>query len=112
MSIETDLYAALSAVAPTWPTVAPSDAALPRITYQLVGGADISGYEADGTGAHFIRCQIDCWAGNYGAARKLADQARQACYDALTVGEITDNPTGFDNTTELHRASFDVKAWA
>lgn len=55
MSIEPSIYTALSALAPTWPTVAPADAALPRITFQLVAGADLSGYEADGTGAHFGR---------------------------------------------------------
>lgn len=77
-----------------------------------MAGADISGYEADGTGAHFGRWQIDCWAESYGAARALADQARAALYAALTVGEITDNPSDFDPSTELHKASFDVKAWA
>jgi hypothetical protein len=38
--------------------------------------------------------------------------ARDALYAALTVGEITDNPSDYENTTELHRVSFDVKAWA
>ena len=111
MSLEATIYSTLNALAPTWPTLAKAGTTPPYITYQLVAGADISGYEANGTGARFGRWQIDCWATDYGAARNLSEVARDALYAALTVGEITDNPSDYENTTELHRASFDVKAW-
>lgn len=77
-----------------------------------MAGRDTPSYDADGTGAKSGRWQIDCWADNYGAADVLSIQARDALYAAVTVGEITDNPDDFDSSTELHRVSFDVKAWA
>lgn len=112
MSIETDLFAALKVLAPTWPTIAPQGTVGPRITYQRVAGSDVPNYDADGSGATSARIQVDVWADNYGAARALADQARAALYAALTVGEITDNPSDYEAETKLHRASFDVAAWA
>lgn len=78
----------------------------------MVAGADTPTYDGDGTGAKFGRWQIDVWAPDYGTARGLAEQARAALYEALTVGEMMDNPSDFDPSTELHKASFDVKAWA
>jgi len=112
MSVETAIYAALNALAPTFPTVAPQGTtALPRITYQRVAGSDAPNYAGDGMGATSVRVQVDVWALDYATARRLSDQARAALYAALTVGSITDNPSDYESDTKLHRASFDVEAW-
>ncbi|WP_036114475.1 MULTISPECIES: tail completion protein gp17 [Luteibacter] len=112
MSVETALYAALKNLAPTFPTLAPQGTtALPRITYQRVAGGDASTYAGDGMGATNVRVQVDVWASDYPAARKLSDQARAALYAALAVGQVTDNPSDYESDTKLHRASFDVEAW-
>jgi hypothetical protein len=66
MSIEATIFSTMQALVPTWPTVAPAGTPTPYATFQLVGGADVSGYEADGTGAKFGRWQIDCWGADYG----------------------------------------------
>lgn len=112
MSIETDLYKALAALLPTYPTLAPQGTtALPRYTYQLVSGSDDVTFDGDARGATRRRVQVDTWASDYPTARKQSDAARAALYAALTVGEITDNPSDYEPDTKLHRASFDVEAW-
>lgn len=114
MSVETQAVAVLKTVsANVYPTIAPqvTGSTLPRITYQLVAGFDEPSYDADGSGASKRRIQIDFWAGDYGTARRLADQARAALYAGMTVGQITDNPSDYEADTKLHRASFDIEAW-
>ncbi|MEO7466721.1 MAG: DUF3168 domain-containing protein [Sphingobium limneticum] len=112
MSVETAIYAALKDVAPTFPTIAPQGTkALPRITYQRVSGSDEPNYSGDGFGATTVRVQIDVWANDYPTARDFSDRARAALYAALTVGQVTDNPSDYESDTKLHRASFDIEAW-
>lgn len=112
MSVETDLFKALDALLPTWPTLAPQGTtALPRYTYQLISGSDDVTFDADDRGATRKRIQVDTWALDYPTARRYADAARAALYAALTVGEVTDNPSDYEPDTKLHRASFDIEAW-
>lgn len=112
MTVETSIHAALKSLAPVFPTLAPQGTKeLPRITYQRVAGSDAPNYAGDGMGATSVRVQVDVWALDYPTARKLSDQARAALYSALTVGQITDNPSDYEVDTKLHRASFDVEAW-
>ncbi|MDF4024132.1 DUF3168 domain-containing protein [Luteibacter sp. PPL201] len=112
MSVETTLYGALKELAATFPTIANQGTTdLPRITYQRVSGSDEPSYDGDGMGATRVRIQVDVWAVDYPSARRLSDEARSALYAALTVGQITDNPSDYESDTKLHRASFDIEAW-
>lgn len=112
MSLEGDVYKALSAIAPTFPVVAPQGAPLPRLTYLLVSGSDEVSYDADANGATYLRVQIDAWASDFGAAARLSAQAREACYAACAVGELSYNPSEYEVDTKLFRSSFDITIWA
>ena len=111
MSLESQLYPILAAIASTYPNTAPEGADVPRITFQLIAGSDAPDFAGKGTGARQARIQIDVWALAYATSRDLAEQARAAIYAGMTVGAITDNPSGFEVDTKLHRASFDINVW-
>lgn len=110
MSMEATLYAALAALAPTYPLIAPQTAPTPRITYMTVSGREWETL-ADGGGAPRMRVQIDIWSDNYLQTKTLATQAEAALRAALMVGEITHNPDMHEPDTNLFRASFDVAIW-
>ena len=112
MDLERQLYTILSGIESTYPNVAMEGAALPRITFQWISGRDIPDFSGHGGGARQARVQIDAWATTYAEARQLAEQARLALYAGLVVGAISDNPSGFELDTGLHRASFDIQPCA
>jgi hypothetical protein len=111
MSVQGDLKAALTAIAPTWPVIAPKGTTGKRFTYQTVAGSDTLTFDDGDISAKWVRIQVDAWAGDYGTAQRMAIDARAALYVALDVGEMTTNPDDYEGAEDLHRASFDVYAW-
>lgn len=74
MSLETDLYTALQALASgrMYPDVAPEGTALPYITYQQIGGQGVNFLDPTVPSKKNARVQINVWAGTRLAAANLA----------------------------------------
>jgi hypothetical protein len=109
VTIEAEITAALTPVAPTTPFSMASPNARPRITYQKV--TSVSNESFSGEGPVRARMQIDVWADTYKQAHVLAESAKVALRAGLNVGAISDNPDDYEADTKLHRASFDVAIW-
>ena len=74
MSLESDLYAALSplASARVYPDFAPEGAALPYIVYQQVGGVAVNYLESAMPDKRNARVQVAVWATTRSEANTLA----------------------------------------
>ncbi len=116
MSAELALYAALRPLVAdrVYPDVAPSNAALPRIVFQQIGGQ--STVYADNVAAtqENARMQVVCWATTRLAATALAKQVEDTLLAATTC---TATPLGarvsdFEPDTGLYAARQDFSVWA
>lgn len=90
MSVETNLHSALTGLVAgrVYPDVAPFNAALPRVTYQQVGGEPrnyISGVPQNRNG----RFQINAWASTRIAAATLIRQIEDAVRLSTTLNAVT-----------------------
>lgn len=109
MSMDTDIVAALTPLAPTTAFGDASPAVRPRITYQTITGR--YNEHLAGPGPYRGTRQIDVWALTPKEAHGLAAQAKVALRAGLNVGSILDNPDDYETGTRLHRVSFNVAAW-
>lgn len=109
MGVEADIYNALKGLAPTTPWASADQNNRPRITFQRIHG-DLN-MHLNGPGPARTLMQLDVYADDVETARGLAEQAKVALLAGLTVGELKDNPDGFDASTKLHWCSFDVAIW-
>lgn len=83
MSLESDLYSAIQGLVSgrCYPDVAPSGAAKPYITYQVVGGIAENFLESAVVGKRNARMQINCW----GETRKAVAALARSVEDAVVV---------------------------
>lgn len=81
MTVEADLFNALSALVPAtrvYPDVAPQNVAKPYITFQQVGGSAINTLESVIVGKRNARFQVNCWDTSRLAVATLARQVEDA----------------------------------
>lgn len=86
MSLESTLCTLLQAQCPrVFPDVAPLDTQRPYITYQQIGGDDLSFVDDTLPGVRSPEIQINFWADTRAAAKALALQTRDALTTATTM---------------------------
>ena len=79
MTMEADLAALLGAVCPrVYPDFAPSDAGLPRVTYQALGGETRRFLEGSPASLRNTLMQISVWASTRAEALSLSRQIEDA----------------------------------
>lgn len=111
MTLDQRLVAALKTLHPrVSPAPAKLGTARPYVTYQRVGGKRHSTLNS-GSGAPQATFQVDVWADSLSDARTLADTLLDGLPALLKVGDVSDNPDDYEESTKLHRASFDVTVW-
>jgi len=74
-----------SSAASITPMTAPQSAGLPRVTYQRIDTVPLNqstGYDATAQ----ARVQVDCWAGNYQAAKVLGREVRKSLRGYRSTG--------------------------
>lgn len=115
MSLETDLYALLSAICPrVFPDVAPGDTARPYITWQQVGGTLISPLGNEIPDKRNANIQINVWAATRIEAVELALQIEAAMIQA-TVFQARPNMAhiaSYEEDLNLYGTVQDFSVWA
>jgi hypothetical protein len=86
VSVDTDLYTALSPLAEVYQDLAPKGAGLPRITYFDVGGAKSINYLDRATipDKRAARKQVNVWAATRDQANAMAGQVENALRPVAT----------------------------
>lgn len=114
MSLGTDLYTALQALAGgrVYPVLAPPTCAAPYLVWQVIAGEP--DYHARGaSGLQRTRVQVDAWADTYAAAQALIASATTALRGSANWAVAAEyvNPDDVDPETGHHRASTDYVLW-
>jgi hypothetical protein len=115
MSLESDLYAVLSAVCPrAYPDVAPTTTVRPYVTYQQIGGEAVNMLDRWVPDKRNARVQINVWADT----RASAVTTMQAIEDAIRMsvlfqGEPESAPlSDYDHDMLVYGSSQDFTIWA
>lgn len=114
MSLETDLSALLLTVCPrVFPDVAPSDAALPFITWQQVGG-DVIRPLSGLPDKRNAMVQINCWSDRRAVANELALSVEAALVASVVfvARPVSALVATNDDDTDLRGAMQDFSIWA
>jgi hypothetical protein len=114
MSLESDLYAALSAICPrVFPDVAPSGTVSPWITWQQIGGQALSylGREVPDLRNAFI--QVSVWAPSRLEANTIAAQIETALTTstAFTAKPVDAQYATYEDDTRLYGAAQRYSIW-
>lgn len=115
MSLETDLYALLSAICPrVSPDYAVFGTATPYVTWHQAGGESVSFLENTVPTLRNARIQINAWAATRLDATALAKQIEDAmiqatAFQARPVGALV---AASDSDRELYGAMQDFSVWA
>lgn len=115
MSLETTLYTLLQAQClRVFPDLAPLDTQRPYITYQQIGGDDLSFVDDPLPGVRSPEIQINYWADTRAAAKALALQTRDAL---MTSTALQARPTGglvddYDHDFLRYGSRQDFSIWA
>lgn len=115
MSLESDLYAALSAVcARVYPDVAPTNTARPYVTWQQIGGQAPSYLERAVPDKRNAEVQVNVWAATRSEANALALQI-EAALTAATA--FQSKPVGalfatHEEDLNLYGTNQDFSIWA
>lgn len=115
MSLESDLYAALSplASARVYPDLAPEGAALPYVVYQQVGGTAVNYLESSMPSKRNARVQVAVWATTRSEANTLARTVESTLVTnttlrAYVLGALV---ADFDEDGPLYGARQDFSIW-
>jgi len=87
-----------------WPDIAPDNAALPRITYQVISEIRNDHLSGPGVGKR-CRIQINCWAATRNGADALADAVEVAASNAQ--GRIVFRNSDYDIEAQIYRTQLD-----
>lgn len=115
MSLEANLFTLLQAQCPrVFPDVAPLDTQRPYITYQQIGGDDLSYVDNTLTDTRNPEVQINYWAETRAAAKALALQTRDAL---MTSTAVQARPTSglvddYDEDMQRYGSRQDFSIWA
>lgn len=117
MSAEAEIYTALVSLAGgrVFADLAPPNMqALPRITYQQVGGASVNFLDqATIPNKRNARMQINVWASTRQAASELSQQVETAIRAAPLQATVLGAPVAvFEPTTELYGTHQDFSVWS
>lgn len=107
MSIETQLYTALSALCPrVFPDFAPVTTARPYVTYQFIGGKSIRFLDNTTGNKRNSRVQINVWAGTRLEAMTLSRSIEDAlCASTVFTAQPEAEPIGdFDADIPVYGA--------
>lgn len=97
MTIEADIVATLRTVCPrVYADVAPFGAALPRITFQFIGGRALRWLNGTPADKRHSLVQVSCWAESRTAALELARACETALCDSVApfTGQPSAEPIG------------------
>jgi hypothetical protein len=115
MSLETDIYAALTALCPrVYPDSAPASTATPYITWQQIGGDAINYVEGTLPDRRNARIQINVWDKTRIASTALMLQVEQALCAAPVFQCRVESAhlATFDDDTDLRGCMQDFSIWA
>ena len=115
MSIETSLYAALSAVCPrVFPDVAPVETTRPYVVWQMVGGPSPVYTENTQPNQAAAFVQITVWDDSRLVANTLTRQIEAALMAATTMQArpLSALTAAFDDGNELRGSMQDFEIWA
>lgn len=110
MSIESDLYAVLAAIAPTSPVTVPDNSAPPYIVYARVGTA-ANNVLAGSPAVELVRFSIDCHAATYAAARAMAASIKNTLRGWANGGYVQNEIDIYEPDAKLHRVVIDFELW-
>lgn len=97
MTVEVDIVAALRTVCPrVFADVAPSGTALPRVTFQFIGGRSMRYMTGAPADKRHSLVQVTCWAGSRTDALQLVRACEAALCDAAApfTGQPNAEPIG------------------
>lgn len=115
MSLEEKLFTLLQAQCPrVFPDVAPLSTPRPYITYQQIGGDDLSYVDDTLPNTRSPEVQLNYWADTRAAAKALALQTRDAL---MTSTEMQARPTSglvddYDEDMQRYGSRQDFSIWA
>ena len=81
-----------------WPDIAPDNAALPRITYQVISEIRNDWIDGPGVGKR-CRIQINCWAATRNGADALADAVEA---QLSQTGRIVFRNSTYDSEAQIY----------
>jgi hypothetical protein len=115
VSLESDVYGVLGPLASgaAYPNVAPSNAPLPRIVYQKVGGVSVETLEVGRVGHRNTRIQVAVWATTSVAAAALARSVEDALMASETLKAVSLGASlaDYEPDTNLYGERQDFSIW-
>lgn len=116
MTVETDIFAALKALVSNrvYRDIAPQTVtALPRITFQQVGGDAVNFVESTVPSSKNARFQVNCWAATRDAAATLSRQVEDALRVSVALqATVLGAPVAeYEEETKLFGTRQDFSFW-